>query len=90
MKQQEAIRALAAQVWIKRGSANHRFAELLARTLASSRSTVSFCKQKEVFYLGKDTSKPIRYKTIQKNTKLAEFVVEEGADINSEEKPPAG
>lgn len=40
--------------------------------------------------MGKDTSKPIRYKTIQKNTKLAEFVVEEGADINSEEKPPAG
>ena len=26
--------------------------------------------------MGKDTSKPIRFKTIQKNTKLAEFVEE--------------
>ena len=30
--------------------------------------------------MGKDTSKPIRFKTIQKNTKLGEFV-EENAEI---------
>lgn len=33
----------------------------------------------------KDTSKPIRYKTIQKNTKLASFVAEEEKE-GSEEK----
>ena len=38
--------------------------------------------------MGKDTSKPIRFKTIQKNTKLAEFVVEENAQINPEEQKP--
>ena len=31
--------------------------------------------------MGKDTSKPIRFKTIQKNTKLAEFVEEDEEDI---------
>ena len=36
--------------------------------------------------MGKDTSKPIRFKTIQKNTKLAEFVVEENKPINQEEQ----
>ena len=36
--------------------------------------------------MGKDTSKPIRFKTIQKNTKLAEFVAEEGKEINLEEQ----
>ena len=38
--------------------------------------------------MGKDTSKPIRFKTIQKNTKLAEFVAEETAQINPEEQKP--
>jgi len=36
--------------------------------------------------MGKDTSKPIRFKTIQKNTKLAEFVVDEAKPINQEEQ----
>ena len=36
--------------------------------------------------MGKDTSKPIRFKTIQKNTKLAEFVAEESKEINLEEQ----
>ena len=35
--------------------------------------------------MSKDTSKPIRFKTIQKNTKLAEFVAEESKEINPEE-----
>ncbi len=35
--------------------------------------------------MGKDTSKPIRFKTIQKNTKLAEFVVDE-KPINLEDE----
>ena len=34
--------------------------------------------------MGKDTSKPIRFKTIQKNTKLAEFV-EESVQTKEEE-----
>ena len=38
--------------------------------------------------MGKDTSKPIRFKTIQKNTKLGEFVVEESTDMNKEEQAP--
>ena len=37
--------------------------------------------------MAKDTSKPIRFKTIQKNTKLAEFVPEETSE-QKEEKPP--
>ena len=37
--------------------------------------------------MGKDTSKPIRFKTIQKNTKLAEFVADESKQINQEEQP---
>jgi len=37
--------------------------------------------------MGKDTSKPIRFKTIQKNTKLAEFVAEENKEITEEQKP---
>lgn len=36
--------------------------------------------------MGKDTSKPIRFKTIQKNTKLAEFVVEENIEAKPEEQ----
>jgi len=39
--------------------------------------------------MGKDTSKPIRFKTIQKNTKLNSFVVEENAGNNPEEQEPA-
>ena len=35
--------------------------------------------------MGKDTSKPIRFKTVQKNKKLGEFVEEEGIDIKGEE-----
>ena len=35
--------------------------------------------------MGKDTSKPIRFKTIQKNTKLAAFAAEE-KEINPEEQ----
>jgi len=38
--------------------------------------------------LGKDTSKPISFKTVLKNKKLGEFVVEEKMEINSEEQPP--
>ena len=38
--------------------------------------------------MGKDTSKPIRFKTIQKNTKLGEFVAEESADMKKEEHVP--
>ena len=38
--------------------------------------------------LGKDTSKPIRFKTIQKNTKLGDFAVEENNEINPEEQKP--
>jgi len=38
--------------------------------------------------LGKDTSKPIRFKTVQKNKKLGEFVEEEGIDIKGEEHLP--
>ena len=37
--------------------------------------------------MGKDTSKPIRFKTIQKNTKLAEFAAEEAKPISQEEQP---
>ena len=33
--------------------------------------------------MGKDTSKPIKFKTIQKNTKLAEFV-EEGVQTEED------
>lgn len=36
--------------------------------------------------MSKDTSKPIRFKTIQKNTKLGDFVVEENKEINLEEQ----
>ena len=35
--------------------------------------------------MGKDTSKPIRFKTIQQNTKLAEFV-EENIENAKDEK----
>jgi hypothetical protein len=38
--------------------------------------------------VGKDTSKPIRFKTIQKNTKLNDFVVDENTQIKPEEQPP--
>ena len=36
--------------------------------------------------MAKDTSKPIRFKTIQKNTKLAEFVAGEAKQISQEEQ----
>ena len=36
--------------------------------------------------MGKDTSKPIRFKTIQKNTKLADFSAEENLEIKKEEQ----
>ena len=35
--------------------------------------------------MGKDTSKPIRFKTIQKNTKLGEFVAEEASNVKLDE-----
>jgi len=38
--------------------------------------------------MGKDTSKPIRFKTIQKNTKIGDFAVEEHNEINQEEQKP--
>ena len=40
--------------------------------------------------MSKDTSKPIRFKTIQKNTKLAEFVSEElsATDTATDETKP--
>ena len=36
--------------------------------------------------MGKDTSKPIRFKTIQKNTKLDAFVEERIENIPEEQK----
>ncbi len=36
--------------------------------------------------MGKDTSRPISFKTVQKNKKLGEFVLEEKVDANLEEK----
>jgi hypothetical protein len=36
--------------------------------------------------MGKDTSKPVRFKTIQQNTKLAEFV-EENIEKLKDEQP---
>ena len=38
--------------------------------------------------MSKDTSKPIRFKTIQKNTKLGEFVSSENAESAVEEQKP--
>jgi len=38
--------------------------------------------------VGKDTSKPIRFKTIQKNTKLGDFALSETAETKSEEANP--
>ena len=35
--------------------------------------------------MSKDTSKPIRFKTVQKNTKLAEFVEEKESDEKKKE-----
>lgn len=35
--------------------------------------------------MGKDTSKPIRFKTIQKNTKLGEFVEEKLENAKEDE-----
>ena len=34
--------------------------------------------------MGKDTSKPIRFKTIQNNTKLGDFSAEENLEIKKE------
>ncbi len=36
--------------------------------------------------MGKDTSKPISFKTVQKNKKLGEFTVEENRDMGLEEQ----
>ncbi|HLC61958.1 MAG: hypothetical protein AABX32_03065 [Nanoarchaeota archaeon] len=38
--------------------------------------------------MSKDTSKPIRYKTIQKNTKLASFSAEESLEMKTDEEKP--
>ncbi len=38
--------------------------------------------------MGKDTSKPIRFKTVQKNTKLGDFGAEEKFELKAEENPP--
>lgn len=38
--------------------------------------------------LGKDTSKPISYKTVQKNKKLGEFVAEENIKPDADEQLP--
>ena len=38
--------------------------------------------------MSKDTSKPIRFKTIQKNTKLGEFVAEAKVEMKSDEEKP--
>ena len=38
--------------------------------------------------MGKDTSKPIKFKTIQKNTKLGDFSAEENPDIIAEGQKP--
>ena len=38
--------------------------------------------------MSKDTSKPIKFKTIQKNTKLGEFVAQENVEVNAEEQKP--
>ena len=38
--------------------------------------------------MGKDTSKPIRFKTIQKNTKLGEFAAEGSVEMKKEEEKP--
>lgn len=35
--------------------------------------------------MGKDTSKPIKFKTIQKNTKLAEYVEEKLENFKEDE-----
>ena len=37
--------------------------------------------------MGKDTSKPIKFKTIQKNTRLAEFSSDETAVKQEEQQP---
>jgi len=39
-------------------------------------------------FMSKDTSRPIRYKTIQKNTKLASFSAEENLEIKKDEESP--
>ncbi|MEK6892467.1 MAG: hypothetical protein AABX25_04735 [Nanoarchaeota archaeon] len=38
--------------------------------------------------MSKDTSRPIRYKTIQKNTKLASFSAEEDLEMKTDEEKP--
>ena len=44
--------------------------------------------KKEVRYLSKDISKPISFKTIQKNKKLGDYIVEESRENKQEEQPP--
>ena len=38
--------------------------------------------------MSKDTSKPIRFKTIQKNTKLGEFASSENVEMKADEEKP--
>ena len=49
---------------------------------------VSFYEIKRGVIVGKDTSKPIKFKTIQKNTKLGDFPAEENLEINAEAQKP--
>lgn len=36
--------------------------------------------------MAKDTSKPIRFKTVMKNTKLGQFVAEESAETKTDKQ----
>ena len=45
-----------------------------------------FLKRGEI--LSKDISKPISFKTIQKNKKLGDYIPEESMEIKLEEHPP--
>ena len=36
--------------------------------------------------MAKDTSKPIRFKTVMKNTKLGQFVAEESAETKADKQ----
>ena len=41
---------------------------------------------KEVLHLNKDNTKPISFKTVQKNKKLGDFITEELAETNPEQQ----
>ena len=49
-------------------------------------AALEWINKKRCVFMGKDTSKPIRFKTVQKNTKLAEFAAEENKEIILEEQ----